>query len=103
MEGTEKQDHRPSPVSLMQGEPLWFTSKSKGTEWLSSWLKIDEPQQNTSSHLKEISEKKKKLIGSSLMVQWLRMQWSMQETQVRLLVHEDPTCLRATKPLGHSY
>ena len=58
MEGTEKQDHRPSPVSLMQGEPLWFTSKSKGTEWLSSWLKIDEPQQNTSSHLKEISEKK---------------------------------------------
>ena len=59
MEGTEKQDHRPSPVSLMQGEPMWFITKSKGTEWLSSWLKIDEPQRNTSSHLKESSEKKK--------------------------------------------
>ena len=81
---------------------MWFITKSKGTEWLSSWLKIDEPQRNTSSHLKESSEKKK-LIGSSLMVQWLRIHLSMQETQVRLLVHEDPTCLRATKPVGHSY
>ena len=35
----------------------------------------------------------------SLMVQWLRICLSMQETQVRSLVREDCTCLRATKPV----
>ena len=27
----------------------------------------------------------------------------MQEIQVRFLVQEDPTCLRATKPVPHNY
>ena len=33
------------------------------------------------------------------MVQWLRIRLSMQETRVRTLVWEDPTCLGATKPV----
>ena len=32
------------------------------------------------------------------MAQWLRIHLSMQGTQVRALVWEDPTCRRATKP-----
>ena len=35
------------------------------------------------------------------MVQWLRICLSVQETQVRSLVWEDPTCLRAAKPVLH--
>ena len=35
---------------------------------------------------------------SSLVVQWLRICFLMQETQVRSLVWEDSTCHRATKP-----
>ena len=27
----------------------------------------------------------------------------MQETRIRALVQEDPTCLRATKPVHHNY
>ena len=27
----------------------------------------------------------------------------MQETRVWALIQEDPTCLRATKPVGHNY
>ena len=36
-------------------------------------------------------------------VRWLRLCLSMQGTQMRSLVWEDPTCLRATKPARHSY
>ena len=32
------------------------------------------------------------------MAQWLRIRPPMQETRVRALVWEDPTCRRATKP-----
>ena len=37
------------------------------------------------------------------MVQWLRINLSMQGTQVRFLVWEVSTCLGATKPLHHNY
>ena len=40
---------------------------------------------------------------ASLVVQWLRIHLPMQGTQVRALVREDPTCLRATKPVCHNY
>ena len=43
------------------------------------------------------------LSGTSLVVPWLRICLAMQETWVRSLVQEDSTCLRATKPLWHSY
>ena len=37
-------------------------------------------------------------IGTSLVVQWLRICLSMQGTQGGSLVQEDATCLRSTKP-----
>ena len=42
-------------------------------------------------------------VGASLAAQWLRIRLPMRGTQVRALVREDPTCLRATKPMHHSY
>ena len=43
------------------------------------------------------------LIGASLVAQWLRICLPMQETRVRALVWEDPTCHGATKPVSHNY
>ena len=40
---------------------------------------------------------------TSLVAQWLRIRLPMQETQVRFLVREDPTCCGATKPVCHNY
>ena len=34
---------------------------------------------------------------------WSRIQLLTQETRVRSLVQEDPTCHRGTKPVYHSY
>ena len=45
----------------------------------------------------------KKVLGASLVAQWLRTRLSMQGTRVRSLVREDPTCRRATKPVHHNY
>ena len=47
--------------------------------------------------------KLKKLTGTSLVAQWLRIRLPMQGTQVRALVREDPTCHGATKPVRHNY
>ena len=41
--------------------------------------------------------------GASLVAQWIRICLPMQETQVRSLVREDPTCCGATKPVHHNY
>ena len=41
--------------------------------------------------------------GASLVAQWLRVPLPVQETQVRCLVQEDPTCLRAAKPELHNH
>ena len=41
--------------------------------------------------------------GASLVAQWLRVCLPMQETRVRALVWEDPTCRGATKPVSHNY
>ena len=40
---------------------------------------------------------------ASLMAQWLRIRLPMQETWVRALVWEDPTCRGATRPVSHNY
>ena len=45
----------------------------------------------------------KNSIGTSLVVQWLRIHLLMQRTWVRSLVQEDPTCCGATKPMRHNY
>ena len=42
---------------------------------------------------------KKKGVGASLVVQWLRIRLPMQGTGVRALVWEEPTCRGATKPV----
>ena len=42
-------------------------------------------------------------LKTSLVAQWLRIRLPMQETWVRSLVWEDPTCRGATKPLHHNY
>ena len=42
-------------------------------------------------------------LGTSLVVQWLRICLPMQGTRVRSLVQEDPTCHGATKPVHHNY
>ena len=46
-----------------------------------------------------------KCMGASLVTQWLKKKshLPMQEKQVQSLIWEDPTCHRATKPMGHNY
>ena len=48
-------------------------------------------------------KKKKGMFGTYPVAQWLRIRLPMQETQVRSLVQEDPTCRGATKPVCHNY
>ena len=43
------------------------------------------------------------ILGTSLVVQWLRICLPMQGTQVQLLVWEDPTRRGATKPVRDNY
>ena len=43
------------------------------------------------------------ILGTSLVVQWLRIHLPMQGTRVRAPVREDPTCRGATKPVRHNY
>ena len=45
----------------------------------------------------------KRIIGASLVAQWLGMRLPMQGTQVCALVREDPTCRGATGPASHNY
>ena len=49
------------------------------------------------------NEKQNYHLGTSLVVQWLRICLPMQGTRVRALVWEDPTCHGATKPVRHNY
>ena len=47
-------------------------------------------------------EIKPNILGTSLVVQWLRICLPMQGTRVRSLVRQDPTCHGATKPMHHN-
>ena len=47
--------------------------------------------------------KQKKILGTSLVAQWLGIRLPMQGTRVRALVREDPTCCGATGPASHNY
>ena len=47
--------------------------------------------------------KKNLRAGTSLVARWLRIRLPVQETRVRALVWEDPTCRGATKPVHHNY
>ena len=50
----------------------------------------------------EKSQNKNDMLGTSLVVQWLRIRLPMQGTRVQALVREDPTCRGATKPVRHN-
>ena len=43
------------------------------------------------------------ITGTSLVAEWLGVRLPMQETRFGALVREDPTCLRAAKPVHHNY
>ena len=45
----------------------------------------------------------KSLWRTSLVAKWLRIRLPMQGTRVQVLVREDPTCCRTTKPVRHNY
>ena len=45
----------------------------------------------------------KKMMGASLVAQWLKIRLPMQGTRVRTLVQEDHICCGATKPVRHNY
>ena len=42
-------------------------------------------------------------VWAFLVAQWLRIRLPMQGARVRILVREDPTCRRATKPMCDNY
>ena len=44
-----------------------------------------------------------RILGASLVAQWLRICLPMQGTRVGALVWEDPTCRGATRPVSHNY
>ena len=51
----------------------------------------------------EGEQRKRTGMGTSLVVQWLRIRLPVQGTWVRALVQEDPMCRGATKPVRHNY
>ena len=44
----------------------------------------------------------KRIVGASLVAQWLRVCLLMQGTRVRALAWEDPTCRGAAGPVSHN-
>ena len=44
-----------------------------------------------------------RILGASLVAQWLRVCLPMQGTRVRALVWEDPTCCGVAGPVSHNY
>ena len=44
-----------------------------------------------------------KMVGASLVAQWLGIHLPMQGTRVRVPVREDPTCHGAARPVSHNY
>ena len=58
---------------------------------------------NTQSNLQVQCNPYQTTNRASLVAQWLRIRLPMQETQVRSLVREDPTCHGATEPMSHNY
>ena len=85
--------------------PVRMVIIKKSRNWASlvaQWLSICLPMQGTQVHTSQNSHHQK-VYRASLVAQWLRICLPMQGTQVRALVREDPTCLRATKPVHHSY
>ena len=65
-----------------------YREKDSWTKSLNIWCKL---------------QLKYSIVGTPLVVQWLRIRLPVQRTQVWSLVREDPTCRGATKPMRHNY
>ena len=61
------------------------------------------PMMHARHHARQRGEFKNPGPGTSLVAQWLRIHPPKQETRVRALAQEDPTCRGATKPTCHNY
>ena len=83
----------PTPAAL----PFWFTWVSCIPSPASSSFSRGPVSPPLGWHIKN------DLKGTSLVAQWLRIHLPVQGTWIRALVWEDPTCLRATKPVCHNY
>ena len=59
--------------------------------------------QTTQEKIDQSNFIKIKNVGTSLVVQWLKIHLPMQGTRVQALVWEDPTYRGATKPMHHNY
>ena len=59
----------------------------------------------TIAYLKNFSKKKKTriLLGTSLVVRWMRICLLREGTLIQSLVQEDPAGRRASKPMSHDY
>ena len=85
------------PYSRLSIEICWISERKQITVFcirLNFTYKL-----NKTAVIKKKNVKKR----ASLVALWLRICLSVQGTQVRALVREDPTCLRATKPMHHNY
>ena len=81
------------------GNKLTYRSKK-----LSKLLKrIHFGGERKSSYITVKLLKSKIKVGTSLVVQWLRIRLPVQRTRVWSLVREEPTCRGAAKPVRHSY
>ena len=93
---------------------IWEKYLSHGQHMPTHWYRSEKPwRQRNATNQVTISRvpswegvheiKKETLLGTSLVAQWLRIHLPMQETRVRSLVRDDPTCHGATKPVRHNY
>ena len=87
-----------------RGQDGWMATPTRWTwVWVNSgsWWWTGKPvkESDTTERLNwtEVSPR------TSLLAQWIRSCLPMQGTWVQFLVQEDPTCLRATKPVWNNY
>ena len=79
----------------MGGDQCWHWAHGS---WLSAWNWVSTKDKSGRYDVLLKSDP-----GVSLVAQWWRIRLPVQETRVRSLVLEDPTCHRATKPVSHFY
>ena len=98
-----------TPCFLCQGLgsiPCWRTKTPPPKPHSTAKKNKTKPERNADDGIKQTSlVQNHKIVSAwaSLVAQWLRIYLPMQETRVRALVREDPTCRGAAKPVRHNY